>query len=112
MISLIMLASHLMGDFVAQTDWMAKHKFQWDWTGHLVRSAHVAIYTLMFVPLAHRLEPGAAGAFLGLIYITHWLVDTRRWFVNHPWEPKPIMVDQALHIASLALIGAWFFPIH
>lgn len=101
MIALQILALHMMGDFVIQNDWMAKRKF----TSRLVLTLHVLTYTALF----------AASAFLQhwpwwvpvLVFVTHWITDSRRWASDKYWSCKPIMVDQTIHIVTLAIIFSW-----
>ena len=60
---LLFAVSHLVGDFILQTDWQAHHKH-----GGLGRNptsrraliSHVATYTLAFVPASSGSEPRSA----------------------------------------------------
>lgn len=99
MLALWIIALHMFGDFVTQTHNMAQYKFScWKW-----RTFHVIIYTVPFIPLAFLLggtwEPWIL---ILLIFIPHWILDSRRW-VQSDWAPKPVLVDQSLHILCLAL---------
>jgi hypothetical protein len=106
MISLYLLAAHMLGDFVLQSDRMAKAKLTDVWE----RTLHVTGYTLGFIPFL-----GMAGitdwrnpAFLGCLWVTHFITDSRRWASPDPWPPKPILVDQTIHLVTLAVLG-WVF---
>jgi len=93
--TLYLLAAHALGDFPLQSDHMAEHKLD----DAVIRGYHVAVYTLVFTPLAlYRWPREAAGLFLGLVAIMHFVIDSRRWNEN-----VPIWYDQALHIISLAI---------
>lgn len=104
MSGLLLLAAHMIGDYVIQNDWMAANKLKcWK-----ARSVHVLVYTLGFVPFLLLAGAGTSQLllFLAITAITHWLVDTRRWASSDKWPPKPILVDQAIHITQLAVTGA------
>lgn len=162
MIALYLLAAHLVGDFVLQTRWQAAGKF----TDRALRTRHVAVYCLPFVPVAVWRIGWQAFPFLLSLYVLHWLTDSRRFrstlgdwvgwrcrpFITrisvpdpahrpgeriqigsgvakilavepegsgwdylvrlelepNPWSPMPILIDQALHVAQLALLGGLF----
>lgn len=98
-LTLYALACHFAGDFPLQTDWMAANKFD-DW---LVRWGHCSVYSVCFTPFVY-----AAGytfiqsvAFIGLLFSTHFAIDSKRWN-----EAVPIWYDQALHIIALAMVVA------
>jgi hypothetical protein len=96
----------MFGDYLLQTDWMAANKLK----SAGVRTVHVFVYTLAFIPLAYLYAstlPRAA-AFVALVFVTHWITDSRRWASDKVWPPKPILFDQALHLLSLAVLGSLF----
>lgn len=62
------LILHLIGDYVTQTDWMAKNKTK----SSLAAASHAAVYSLPFL----LLKPSAVG-FL-VILLTHFLIDRFR----------------------------------
>ena len=114
---LLVLAGHLLGDFVAQTDWQASHKER-SWRADL---AHVLTYHLtmaaLVVPVWHD---WSAVRFLAISVATHALLD-RRWptklvlgttgsknFATVPWGV--IATDQALHLSILAISFYWLAP--
>lgn len=96
----------MVGDHVLQTDWMAARKLL-DWR---VRLVHVAVYTACFVvvPLQARMPLLRALLFLAAVGVPHFVVDCRRWASGEVWPPKPILVDQAIHAACLAIAAAVF----
>jgi hypothetical protein len=105
-VTLPILAAHMIGDYVTQTDWMAETKFS-NWKA---LTLHVAVYTAGFVPVVvlARLAVRPGFLFLGLIFVTHWITDCRRWAKGDKWPAKPILVDQSIHIATLAILAVAF----
>jgi hypothetical protein len=96
-VSLALLAAHMAGDYLFQTDWMAREKF----TNHEALFLHSLVYALCFVPLCALGLNMAAPAF---ILVTHLVIDSRRWASGKAWPAKPILVDQSLHLIVLALV--------
>lgn len=103
MLGLWLLSLHMLGDYILQTDGMAANKLQ----SARVRTLHVLVYTCPFAPLAclYSTTLARAGLFTALVFITHWVTDSRRWASDKVWPPKPILIDQSLHLLSLALLG-------
>lgn len=66
---LAILATHFMGDFVLQSDWMAQNKSK----RNSVLALHVGIYSACFLWLGP--------AYAGLNFVAHFLTDwiTSRW---------------------------------
>ena len=101
MTSLIVLALHLLGDFILQSHKMAMFKLvDWKW-----RTAHVFVYIAGFA--AYGCLVGWPHWTIPAIFVAHWITDCRRWCSGKDWPPKPIVVDQSLHVIQLALILAW-----
>jgi hypothetical protein len=111
---LLVLAGHLLGDFVMQTDWQANNK-ESSWRADL---AHVLTYHVtlagLVLPVWHDWR---AVWFLGISAATHAFVD-RRWptrlllgytgsknFATVFWGV--IATDQALHLSILAISFYW-----
>ncbi len=109
--------SHLVGDFVLQTDWQALHKqggLGPDPTARRALFAHIATYTLAFTPALIWLgtEIGAVAA-LGvgaLVAIPHLVQDDGRLVaaymrrvkqVSDPGELLAMSVDQSFHFVAL-----------
>lgn len=107
MIGLMLIAARMAGDYILQTDAMAKAKLA-DWR---VRFRHVSARTACFAPIAPRahLRPFDFPPFLAAVWVSHFAVDSRRWASGDAWPPKPILVDQTPHAISLAVIGAVVF---
>lgn len=113
--------AHMVGDYLLQTDWQARHK-----AGGLGRCAdcrralfaHVATYTLAFVPafvwIGDELSAGWAVLTAALVAIPHLIVDDGRIIrlylarVKHA-EPTDARiagpVDQAFHALSLCIVA-------
>jgi Protein of unknown function (DUF3307) len=114
---LVLLAGHLLGDWVAQSDWQAANKTH-SWaalTAH-VASYHLIVGLLLLTPVLRDDWPaGKALAALTVSAITHAVID-RRWpvrallraagspeFATVQWGV--IAVDQALHLFILAMLA-------
>ncbi len=112
-----LLVGHLLGDWIFQNDWMAKHK-----QACLVNRAialHCAIYTAIQWGVLHLVVPelplGPLAGFVALLFATHWAIDAGdlagRWIrVFHQTDAlfMRIVVDQVLHVAVLAGLTALF----
>jgi len=110
----LVLAGHMLGDFVAQSDWQAANK-ELSWRADL---AHVLTYHLILAALVLPVwHDWRAGLFLGISAGTHAFVD-RRWptrlllgstrsknFATMFWGV--IATDQALHLSILAISFYW-----
>jgi hypothetical protein len=120
-IALYLLAAHLVGDFLIQTRWQALGKLE----DAALRARHVLAYSLPFIPIVvveARTGSQALSAFV-LLVVLHYVTDSHRftttpgeWLVWHaglreeplapnPWPPLPLLIDQALHVCQLALVG-------
>jgi Protein of unknown function (DUF3307) len=114
---LVLLAGHLLGDWVVQSDWQARNKTR-SWaalTAH-VASYHLIVGVLLLIPVLRDDWPaGKALAVLTVSAITHAVID-RRWpvrallratcspgFATVQWGV--IAVDQALHLSILAMLA-------
>ena len=103
---LALLAAHLVGDYIFQTDAIAARKL----TDARVRAWHCLTYCAAFVPflLLYAVPLSHAAPFLLWLYATHFVTDSRRWASGDKWAPKPILVDQALHAVALAVLSFCF----
>ncbi|QCC57384.1 DUF3307 domain-containing protein [Natrinema thermotolerans] len=100
--ALAFLAAHAAGDFPLQTDWMATEKFD----SRLARAVHVTVYTAAFLPAVRRAgwPRRRAAAFLALLWTSHFVVDSQRWYENRDGFPtRALWFDQALHLIALAV---------
>ncbi len=114
----VFLVSHLVGDYLLQTDWQAVHKHRglgWDPVARRALTMHVITYTIAFVPaliwLASDLSALAlVGTAFG-IAIPHLVQDDGRLLALYVRRVKgcdiaafPLVgaaVDQTLHIVAL-----------
>jgi hypothetical protein len=104
--SIDLIAAHMVGDYILQTDGMAKKKL----TNDRVRFWHVMSYCIPFFILLEICGPSGGRwlAFMASLFIGHYLIDSRRWASGEKWAPKPILVDQTMHAIHLALISHAF----
>ena len=116
----VFVVSHVLGDYLLQTDWQATHKrggLGRDRNARMALLSHVASYTLAFVPAGIWLaDDGGLGA-LGLvllavgIYVPHMIQDDGRLLTRYikivkgdgAAETKEIFtpVDQSFHLIVL-----------
>ncbi|WP_153952878.1 DUF3307 domain-containing protein [Halosegnis longus] len=93
---LSILAGHAAGDFLLQTDRMANEKID----DSVVRAEHVSWYTAAIAvatsdaPWSLRQRVG----FLVYVWLTHYIIDSRRWN-----DAVPIWYDQAFHVIALSV---------
>jgi Protein of unknown function (DUF3307) len=114
---LILLTSHLLGDWVAQSDWQATNKTRsWAALAAHVAGYHLVMGLLLLLPVMRDGWPaGKALAVVAVSAATHALID-RRWpvrallrvagspgFASVEWGV--IAVDQALHLSILAMLA-------
>jgi len=121
---LALLVSHLVGDFLLQTEWQAVNKVRGigDAESRQALLRHIGTYTLACLPalvwIGHHTSAGRAVATGVLISGTHLLVDdghlVRAWLrdIKHVERPAlglTVAVDQTFHVVCLlgaALIAA------
>lgn len=110
MLSMYLIAAHMAGDYLFQSQEMATKKL----TDRLIRLQHVTVYTACFVPvvilqeLNHGVSSIKAFAFLVGLFLAHFLTDSKRWRTSNPWPAMPILQDQSLHAVQLAILGGLF----
>lgn len=113
----VLIVSHLVGDFLLQTDWQARFKERGlgpDPAHRRALVSHVAVYTLAFVPALVwiGIETDAAWAVVAglVIAIPHLIQDDRRLLdaymvrvkgVTEKSSGLRIAVDQAFHVVFL-----------
>ena len=110
------IVSHLVGDFLLQTEWQARHKAGGLGADPVARRAllsHVAMYGLTFVPALVWLESdigAAVAAVAAAIVLPHLLQDDGRLVavyiraVKRTRDPQQfvvVAVDQSLHVLAL-----------
>jgi Protein of unknown function (DUF3307) len=95
------IAAHMLGDFPLQTSWMAENKLK-SW---YARAVHVSVYSIPFVVVAFvSLSIKQAVIFLPCNWIIHYVIDSKRWYINKTFVPGTIIADQAFHLASLWIL--------
>ena len=110
-----LLVAHLVGDFLLQTDGMAKNKAtDWSW---MLR--HVGVYLIIVTvvlaayALAHPVPLVVIVVLLLFLAATHIILDRRtfvQWWTGlvgaspeHPW--LSIVVDQVFHLLTVAVVA-------
>jgi Protein of unknown function (DUF3307) len=113
---LVLLAGHLLGDWVTQTDWQATTKTRsWPALAAHVTSYHLLMGTLLLPVLRDGWPASKALLTLTVSAATHAVID-RRWpvrallrvtaspnFATLEWGV--IAADQALHVTILAMLA-------
>ena len=114
---LVLLTSHLLGDWVAQSDWQATNKTRsWAALAAHVAGYHLVMGLLLLVPVLRDGWPAwKALVVLGVSAASHALID-RRWPVRAllrvvgssglaTLEWGVLAVDQAVHLSILAMLA-------
>jgi hypothetical protein len=117
----VFVVSHLVGDYIFQTEWQALHK-RGALTGTAIQrralATHVATYTLAFVPaliwLGNSLHAGVFGI-AALIAIPHFIQDDAQLLTSYAKTFKKADIkdnpslgaalDQSFHLLTLFLIA-------
>jgi hypothetical protein len=114
------LVAHMVGDYLFQTDWQARHKRGGLSGGVAFRAlaTHVTTYTLAFAPaliwIGDELDPGWALLAAALIFLPHLVLDDGRIVRLYIARVKRVerfdvglaaSVDQSFHILSLFLVA-------
>lgn len=113
----VLLVSHLVGDFLLQTDWQARHKYKGLSADPVARRAlltHVVTYTLSFLPalvwIGLESSPARAVAIAVVIAVPHLIQDDRRLLDIYMARVKglsqtstglAVAVDQSFHVLTL-----------
>jgi Protein of unknown function (DUF3307) len=115
------LVAHMVGDYLFQTDWQARHKrggLSGDRVAFKALVSHVATYTLAFVPaliwIGDQLDAGWALLAAALIFLPHLVLDDGRFVRAYLANVKraegfdvglAASVDQSFHVLSLFLVA-------
>jgi hypothetical protein len=99
------LLLHLWGDYVVQSHWMAIHKKEKSWKGHIACQLHCLLYTLPFLLITQ------SSWAIFTIYVTHFIIDRGniiQWFMSTKWKGtfgqapfapwSTFLIDNILHI--------------
>jgi Protein of unknown function (DUF3307) len=116
----VFLVAHMVGDNLLQTDWQARNKRGGLSDGAAFRAlaAHVATYTLAFVPalvwIGVELDAGWALLAGALVALPHLVIDDGRLVQLYMAHVKHVLdynvsleatVDQSFHVVSLCLVA-------
>ena len=115
------LVAHMVGDYLLQTDWQARHKrggLGGDPVARRALVSHVTTYTLAFLPalvwIGSELDPTWAVVSAVLIFIPHLMIDDGRFVRLYLSRVKradgldvglAASVDQSFHVLSLFLVA-------
>lgn len=121
-LSLYLLAGHMLGDWVVQTDWQAAHKTtSWRANQAHVYTYHLTLFTALLYPLWGRFPTVRLLIAYGLSWGLHSLIDRRwpvRWLLRVTQSPAfaettlgVLAADQTLHVATLAVMGEESHPV-
>jgi hypothetical protein len=118
----VFVVSHLVGDYLVQTDWQARHK-SGGLGGDLMRRrallTHTTTYTLTFMPAiiwlaTNGVSAGALVAAVAVIWLEHGVQDDGRALASYvrlvkgvELQPGAISmaIDQTFHIVVLFLVA-------
>lgn len=116
----VLIVSHLVGDYLLQTEWQALHKhggLSRDPVSRRALLSHISTYTLAFVPATVWLagEHGASAlGLLALIAVPHLIQDDGRLLSRYIEVAKRtpaheglvhMAVDQSFHVVALFLVA-------
>jgi hypothetical protein len=115
------LVAHMVGDYLLQTDWQARHKrggLGHDPVARRALLAHVTTYTVAFVPaliwIGSELDPAWAILSALLIFVPHLVIDDGRVVTLYLARVKranglniglAASVDQSFHVLSLWVVA-------
>jgi hypothetical protein len=115
------LVAHMVGDYLLQTDWQARHKRAGLGGNPVSRRAllsHVSTYTLAFVPafiwIGSELDATWAVVAVVLVFVPHLMIDDGRFVAVYLARVKRVeelnvsvaaSVDQSFHVLSLWLVA-------
>ena len=114
------LVAHMVGDYLFQTDWQARHKRGGLSGGVAFRAlaTHVTTYTLAFAPaliwIGDELDAAWALLAAALIFLPHLILDDGRIVRLYLARVKHVdgfdvgiaaSVDQSFHVLSLFLVA-------
>jgi hypothetical protein len=113
------LVAHMVGDYLFQTDWQARHKrggLSGEPISRRALLTHVATYTLAFLPafvwIGSELDAAWAIAAAVLVFVPHLVIDDGRLVALYLTRVKGVeetnlglatMVDQSFHVLTLFL---------
>lgn len=93
---IVLLAAHLLADFILQTDWIMAHK-----SGAPGMAIHIAIVVLAVAALAGSLDP----VVLAAVSLPHLALDLWKQHLSRK-DLAAFLVDQLGHLFTIAIV-AW-----
>ena len=115
------LVAHMVGDYLFQTDWQARHKrggLTGDGVAFRALMSHVTTYTIAFIPaliwIGSETDAVVAVVSAVLIFMPHLIVDDGRLVRLYLARVKradgfdvglAASVDQSFHVLSLSLVA-------
>jgi Protein of unknown function (DUF3307) len=113
----VFIVSHLVGDYLLQTEWQALNKrggLSSDPVKRRALFSHVLVYTLAFVPAIAWIADNTSALAIGLlpvIFIPHLIQDDSRLLIAYnravkggspePGDPVYMAIDQSFHVVIL-----------
>jgi Protein of unknown function (DUF3307) len=113
----VFVVSHLVGDYLLQTDWQARHKHGGLSQGGVARRAlvkHTIVYTACFAPALVWVAANTSAwalALAPLIFVGHLIQDDTRLLkawnrrvkggALQPGDPVFMAIDQSFHVVFL-----------
>lgn len=111
-----LLVGHMVGDWLLQSDWMAREKKQSFFSR--AGMAHFVLYTVVVVAMVWLFcGDGKSPIFYlfvgAVIFISHWLIDAttivERWMQFYGQDSDRdfmrIIIDQTMHLVVLAVLA-------
>ena len=115
------LVAHMVGDYLLQTDWQARHKrggLSGDPVARRALFSHVTTYTIAFLPaliwIGANTDAAVAIASGILVFLPHLIIDDGRLVRFYLARVKRVdgfnvglaaNVDQSFHVLSLCLVA-------
>lgn len=109
-----LLVGHLVGDYIAQDDWMAREKTSEGFISHIACTVHCLLYTLSVWTFTLFQLPWWACL---ICFLVHWPIDrfrlARKWmnisgqkaFASGELAPwSIIIVDNTIHLVTLWIL--------
>ena len=111
----LLLIGHTIGDYFAQTKWMAQNKVRNDRTRYYACLVHCLVYSVMVVAAMSSVLPNLTDRFVMfcIAFVCHFPID--KWSLAKHWmgcildSPKPDLKLQPITMELLTQIVLWWF---
>jgi hypothetical protein len=101
----LLILSHFIADFPLQPGWLVRNKTKlWG------LALHVSIHLAVMLILIGESRWVLAWPYLAAIAVTHFFIDAGKnlvWRWRPQWVAGPYLVDQFLHLLTIALVATW-----